>query len=205
MSPLTSKPLVSFFAAFLIAGCTTGLAFQGEFGKTGTVHLRIVSPNGYQPRKATIKVMEVNEQIPYDRNVKGFSIERVPFGKYTVTVEAPMLHTSPVLVVVDAETKWVTLTFPYQTVVGPYVEPKPVVLSGSIQAAARYDKPAWIKLVGVYSSVTLETQASPSGEFELRGVTEGLYQLIATRDGAEPATMLVRVRGKNAPVTVVFP
>ncbi len=189
----------AFFIAFFVA-LSQGHAQATRFG---TVYLRVASPLGFQARKAEIKVTEQTTGKSYSENVHGFAIERLPFGKYTLDIQSPMLVTKPVDLTIDSETKWITITFPFEAPVDRWIEQPAPRLHGVAQRRGRGAK-AWIKVMGIYTRDMFETQADETGEFMLTGVPEGLYVLVSTDAQGATVTQVVKVLGAVTEVAVPY-
>lgn len=197
----TSKRLI-WLAAALAAMFAAAAGGQGDpKTKLGTVHVRVVSTYGFHALEATIHLHnELGES--YDAHVHGFTIEGIPFGKYQLDVESPMLRTRPVELVVDRETMWATLAFPFTEPVQRWVAKPAPVLKGILESTGR----GWIKLVGVYSSTVIETEADERGRFAFSGLPAGLYLLIVTAPNREPVSQMVKMQetGDDVEVRIAF-
>ena len=86
-----------------------------------------------------------------------------------------------------------TLCFPFDSSIDNIGAPPSVELNGAVKSESKAEVRPWIRLVGVYSAQSKETQADESGRFAFSLLEEGLYAVVVTRSNMDPMIKLVRL------------
>ena len=86
-------------------------------------------------------------------------MEGIPYGAYVVEVDTPMLATRPVEITVDKPEQYCTLSFSFSAPIDDLEQPVPLSIKGKLKSTAVRTRRVWIKVVGVYSNSTIETQS----------------------------------------------
>ncbi|MFB3923961.1 MAG: hypothetical protein ACE145_19745 [Terriglobia bacterium] len=190
----------------LVVLCTSfsWSALGQDQSKTATVHLRVVlEANGMD--LGTAKVEKFQREHGYmpsanfaDR-FKGKMASGIPYDFYTLCAHAAGFWTACTEVPVYQSEVWVVLGLRLGTESGPGTDTVTGRVSGKVDATS----PLWVKLKGVYSSVSIDAKVDKSGAFQVC-VPIGRYVLITMRDDEILDTRPVSIPS-SAPVLIDVP
>ncbi len=163
-------------------------ALQQRQTETATIHVRIVDVRAHDVGEARIESFKQVEFFSSRKNRKDYAsrfhqntASDIPYGIYHLRVSARgfwsaerdvRVFQSDVRVVVQLE-------LGMGSDEGGFVS---YPVSGRVKNLLPSSEPVWVKLVGVYSGVNMETKVSSSGDFILNKVPQGGYVLITIRE-----------------------
>lgn len=136
-----------------------------------------------------------------------FTLERVPFGRYRLNVRTPLLAQGrqQFLIEVDKPELWQTVSLPLATALSP-IELRPETpLVGVLEDLGNIQQMAWLKIVGVYADIVVETTATADGRFTVSGLPEGIYLAIVSIPDQKPYWVRFEFRADRLPVRISRP
>lgn len=169
------------------------MGMSKEHVDTATIHIRIVSNSGEELGEPAVEIFESSED---KRNLatlfRGGSATGVPFGVYRIRVHAAGFWSAEREVRVGQSVVWVVM----QLELGmgkPEVGLWTFVLKGKVSVPSSSTAPIWLRLVGAYSSILLDTKANERGDFSLSEIPEGLYVLMTMQGGKVLDTRPIKI------------
>jgi len=203
----------------LVIACLSPLL--GQISTKARVGFRVVSPSGGVATDATIELTNraTGERIKAtlgrlsDREAQRkvpaaglLIVENVPFGRYAVTAKAFLLAQGKEQIEIEVarSEQWFTICLPLDVPLKkwqPTQEPVSgeSVLRGRILATKRTGQ-VWIKIVGVYNRIAVETVADATGVFTADGLRSGKYVAIMTGAGGSVDVVPFEFRGDGETV-----
>ena len=162
-----------------------------------TVHLKIVAVDGSDLGRAKVAMFKKKfVQLSSDREMasrfKNNSIDQVPFGTYRLKVYATGFYETEREVQVFAPEVWVVVQLQVGEEVGTLGLPT-FTLPGKVICSGEGSEPLWLRMTGVYSSVVIDAKIPESGEFQVVGIPQGEYVLIARQGTRIAHTLTFRV------------
>lgn len=182
--------------------------------QVGTLHVRIVSPEGSPVTAAAVQLTNVDTGKEWNSSALANSpdgvvtMTNIPFGQYRLFLIAPRLavKNTDAPIAIDQPHKWITRSFPRsnQTIQYPRKSGE-AQLSGKLRNQKGEPVPAWIKLVGVFDSSSVEAATERSGTFALPTVRPGRYLVIATTGTATVLTQTILLHDGANSVDLQWP
>lgn len=163
----------------LLLVCTPG---QGQPQKA-SVHIRIVDSSGQDlgDPKITLFRAQTDGQ-DYASHFHQGSATGLPFGLYKLRAYTLGFWSAEREVRVFQPNVWVLMSLELgmgklEGGLSTYS------LSGSIRNLPAVKEAAWVRLLGVYSTVVIDAKAGEAGDFTMAGIPQGLYVLVTTQGG----------------------
>lgn len=145
--------------------------------ETATVHIRLVDAAGNDIGEAKVeKFQSQTHKRNFATNFHKNSASDIPYGVYQVRAYATGYWTAQREVRVFQPVVWVVMQL--ELGMGRTEGGLPTFeLSGRVKRIASKDEPVWLRLTGVYSSVSIDAKAHQLGTFTIAGIPQGLYVL----------------------------
>jgi hypothetical protein len=173
-APLLLLGIITFVA---VGTCGWQTKSGGQIQtQQATVEIRAFEANGRPlaaPNVDTFISLENNKD--YAKSFHDGSAAEVPFGDYRIEVGLPFYYSERQFVGVyqKSVTIVVGLEFGHEAFGAPHT------LRGRVVGLQPADtKTSFVKLVGIYSSASLESGISPEGSFEMSGMSDQKYLLL---------------------------
>ena len=175
----------------------------------GALHLRVVTMEGIAAFRVTLRFEDLRTHRIVEKKFGAdgtkapstLTIERLPCGRYELSVTAPGFDTAGTRRIVELQPteQWLTLAFSFEDNLDYYrAGPRPVELVGTVRRSGRDTIAGWVKLVGVYSNEAREATVDSCGTFRMDRLVAGTYIVIFTLPGDAPKTRIMTLkRGVN--------
>jgi len=126
--------------------------------------------------------------------------DHIPFGIYRMEVYFSGFYPETRYVAVYRRKVTVVAGLPFGR--EAMILPVPPMLHGKVVGSLPRGKRAFVKLVGVYSSESLEAEVDPNGEFDFSIPHDGLYLLLVVGEGGVLATRAITSPYAGAPIEI---
>lgn len=188
----------------VIAAIRTVNGQPGQVPKTANVHVKLFSASGLDLGNPNI---ELFKQIAptYGDLLSGNMAARfkksvaigIPTGLYRLRVFVPGFYTAERTVRVYQSDVWILigLEFGEQSTVA-------AVVRGRVSGVADETQKTWVKLVGVLSDFSIESNVDAMGDFSMAGAQEGKCLLLVFQGSRVLATRLVDVKSSRTTVNI---
>ncbi len=184
------------FAVVLLT-LVSGKAQVDSEAKISDLQVRIV--DGFGRPISPVDVVVVGIDVRMAKQAEGQTVFRVPYGRYRLDVKAGSLGTATTDVVVQTPAALSVVAVPLRTldhgeIVRDYLSGR---LSERLNGAG-----VWVRIVSVFSGLSVSVPVSSGGYFLAEGLPPGLYAVLVIRDGRIAATESVAVTANSKPLVI---
>jgi len=193
-----SIPLILFLLAVDATAQERRKTTPRDSNASATVEVLAFDTRGKFLGAPIIKLFESYDHKNLSSRFRGSVAQAVPFGEYQIEGYLPAY---------SSDKRWVRIYQQRVTVIlgltVGYERPSaPLTIRGHVTGQVSPEKKTYVRLIGVYSDVSLESAIGIDGGFDLAGLTWGAYLLLVISEDGIVASRTINVPYTGVPLEI---